>query len=117
MVLPEDWSLDESSSSWLQTLWCSLSLCGLCSGKVKIRPPAKTKIPPPPVVAYQPDCIQIVPFLAHFVFSSDDVFAPSLAPLIIIINIMKVTVIGLGFVKAEGVVNSMARHGDRRYVL
>jgi farnesol kinase len=30
---------------------------------------------------------------------------------------MKVTVIGLGFVKAEGVVNSMTRHGDRRYVL
>lgn len=50
-------------------------------------------------------------------FSSDDVFAPSLAPLIIIINIMKVTVIGLGFVKAEGVVNSMTRHGDRRELL
>ncbi|ONM56948.1 Farnesol kinase chloroplastic, partial [Zea mays] len=30
---------------------------------------------------------------------------------------MKVTVIGLGFVKAEGVVNSMARHGDRRELL
>uniref|UniRef100_A0A804NY35 Uncharacterized protein n=1 Tax=Zea mays TaxID=4577 RepID=A0A804NY35_MAIZE len=61
--------------------------------------------------------VGLVFFLMWPLFSSDDVFAPSLAPLIIIINIMKVTVIGLGFVKAEGVVNSMTRHGDRRELL
>jgi len=49
--------------------------------------------------------------------SSDDVFAPFLAPLIIEINIIKVTVIGLGVVKDEGVVNSMTRHGDYRELL
>ncbi|KAF0923107.1 hypothetical protein E2562_003330 [Oryza meyeriana var. granulata] len=48
--------------------------------------------------------------------SSDYVFAPFLAPLILIINIIKVTVIGLGLVKDEGVVNSMTRHGDHRYM-
>ncbi|CAL4989927.1 unnamed protein product [Urochloa decumbens] len=48
---------------------------------------------------------------------SDDVFARFLAPLIIIINIIKVTVIGLGVVKDEGVVNSMTRHGDSRELL
>nr|CAB3490678.1 unnamed protein product [Digitaria exilis] len=46
--------------------------------------------------------------------SSDDVYAPFLAPLIVVINIIKVIVIGLGLVKDEGVVNSMTRHGDRR---
>jgi farnesol kinase len=61
--------------------------------------------------------LQMIPFVARFVFSSDDVFAPFLAPLIIIINIIKVTVIGLGLVKDEGVVNSMTRHGDHRYIL
>jgi farnesol kinase len=45
------------------------------------------------------------------------VFAPFLAPLIVIVNIIKVTVIGLGLVKDEGVINSMTRHGDRRYIL
>ncbi|XP_066354210.1 probable phytol kinase 2, chloroplastic isoform X1 [Miscanthus floridulus] len=59
----------------------------------------------------------MIPFLAHFAFSSDDVFAPFLAPLIIIINIIKVTVIGLGLVKDEGVLNSMTRHGDHRELL
>ena len=49
--------------------------------------------------------------------SSDDVYAPFLAPLIIVINIIKVTVIGLGVVKDEGVVNSMTRHGDYRELL
>ncbi|CAM0145700.1 unnamed protein product [Urochloa decumbens] len=49
--------------------------------------------------------------------SSDDVFARFLAPLIILINIIKVTVIGLGLVKDEGVVNSMTRHGDSRELL
>ncbi|KAK3118192.1 hypothetical protein QOZ80_9BG0695520 [Eleusine coracana subsp. coracana] len=50
-------------------------------------------------------------------FSSDDVYAPFLAPLIIELNIVKVTVIGLGLVKDEGVVNSMTRHGDHRELL
>ncbi|PVH61264.1 hypothetical protein PAHAL_3G001700 [Panicum hallii] len=50
-------------------------------------------------------------------FSSDDVYAPFLAPLIIVINIIKVTVIGVGVVKDEGVVNSMTRHGDYRELL
>jgi farnesol kinase len=59
----------------------------------------------------------MIPFVAHFVFSSDDVFAPFLAPLIIIINIIKVTVIGLGLMQDEGVLNSMTRHGDRRCIL
>jgi farnesol kinase len=44
------------------------------------------------------------------------VYAPFLAPLIIVINIVKVTVIGLGVVKDEGVVNSMTRHGDYRCI-
>jgi farnesol kinase len=61
--------------------------------------------------------LQIILFLAHFFFSSDDVFAPVLAPLIIVVNIIKVTVIGLGLVKDEGVLNSMTRHGDRRCIL
>jgi farnesol kinase len=46
--------------------------------------------------------------------SSDDVYAPFLAPFIIILNIVKVTLIGLGVVNDEGVVNSMTRHGDHR---
>jgi len=41
-------------------------------------------------------------------------YAPFLAPLILIVNIVKVTVIGLSVVKDEGVVNSMTRHGDHR---
>ncbi|CAL4912041.1 unnamed protein product [Urochloa decumbens] len=51
--------------------------------------------------------VGLVYFLMWPLFSSDDVFARFLAPLIIIINIIKVTVIGLGVVKDEGVVNSM----------
>jgi hypothetical protein len=49
-------------------------------------------------------------FLRYFLnlCSSDDVYAPFLAPCIIILNIVKVTLIGLG------VVNSMTRHGDHR---
>ncbi|TVU27516.1 hypothetical protein EJB05_30133, partial [Eragrostis curvula] len=56
-------------------------------------------------------------FLMWPLFSSDDVYAPFLAPLIIELNIVKVTLIGLGIVKDEGVVNSMTRHGDRRELL
>ncbi|CAN6330253.1 unnamed protein product [Urochloa humidicola] len=61
--------------------------------------------------------VGLVYFLMWPLFSSDDVFARFLAPLIIIINIIKVTVIGLGVVKDEGVVNSMTRHGDCRELL
>uniref|UniRef100_A0A0A9BZZ1 Uncharacterized protein n=1 Tax=Arundo donax TaxID=35708 RepID=A0A0A9BZZ1_ARUDO len=50
-------------------------------------------------------------------FSSNDVYAPFLAPLIVILNIIKVTLIGLGIVKDEVVVNSMTRHGDHRELL
>ncbi|TVU27466.1 hypothetical protein EJB05_30077 [Eragrostis curvula] len=56
-------------------------------------------------------------FLMWPLFSSNDVYAPFLAPLIIELNIVKVTLIGLGIVKDEGVVNSMTRHGDRRELL
>ncbi|GJN07206.1 hypothetical protein PR202_ga25017 [Eleusine coracana subsp. coracana] len=55
-------------------------------------------------------------FLMWPLFSSDDVYAPFLAPLIIELNIVKVTVIGLGLVKDEGVVNSMTRHGDHSFM-
>ncbi|CAM0145699.1 unnamed protein product [Urochloa decumbens] len=61
--------------------------------------------------------VGLVYFLMWPLFSSDDVFARFLAPLIILINIIKVTVIGLGLVKDEGVVNSMTRHGDSRELL
>jgi len=61
--------------------------------------------------------VGLVYLLMWPLFSSDDVFAPFLAPLIIEINIIKVTVIGLGVVKDEGVVNSMTRHGDYRELL
>ncbi|OEL17839.1 putative phytol kinase 2, chloroplastic [Dichanthelium oligosanthes] len=61
--------------------------------------------------------VGLVYFLMWPLFSSDDVYAPFLAPLIILINIIKVTVIGLGVVKDEGVVNSMTRHGDYRELL
>nr|CAB3462802.1 unnamed protein product [Digitaria exilis] len=60
--------------------------------------------------------VGLVYFLMWPLFSSDDVYAPFLAPLIVVINIIKVIVIGLGLVKDEGVVNSMTRHGDRRYM-
>lgn len=56
-------------------------------------------------------------FLMWPLFSSEDVYAPFLAPLIIELNIVKVTLIGLGLVQDEGVVNSMTRHGDRRELL
>ncbi|CAL4897292.1 unnamed protein product [Urochloa decumbens] len=61
--------------------------------------------------------VHITVGLVYFLMCSDDVFARFLAPLIIIINIIKVTVIGLGVVKDEGVVNSMTRHGDSRELL
>ncbi|KAG2481493.1 probable phytol kinase 2, chloroplastic [Panicum virgatum] len=61
--------------------------------------------------------VGLVYLLMWPLFSSDDVFAPFLAPLIIEINIIKVTVIGLGVVKDEGVVKSMTRHGDYRELL
>ncbi|KAF8706318.1 hypothetical protein HU200_030577 [Digitaria exilis] len=61
--------------------------------------------------------VGLVYFLMWPLFSSDDVYAPFLAPLIVVINIIKVIVIGLGLVKDEGVVNSMTRHGDRRELL
>jgi len=61
--------------------------------------------------------VGLVYLLVWPLFSSDDVHAPFLAPLIIVINIIKVTVIGLGVVKDEGVVNSMTRHGDYRELL
>ncbi|TKW07968.1 hypothetical protein SEVIR_7G340505v4 [Setaria viridis] len=61
--------------------------------------------------------VGLVYFLMWPLFSSDDVYAPFLAPLIFVINIVKVTVIGLGVVKDEGVVNSMTRHGDCRELL
>ncbi|KAG0519642.1 hypothetical protein BDA96_08G004300 [Sorghum bicolor] len=61
--------------------------------------------------------VGLVYFLMWPLFSPDDVFAPFLAPLIIVINIIKVTVIGLGLVKDEGVINSMTRHGDHRELL
>ena len=56
-------------------------------------------------------------FFAHSILSSEDMYAPFLAPLILIVNIVKVTVIGLSVVKDEGVVNSMTRHGDHRCIL
>ena len=49
--------------------------------------------------------------------SADDVYAPFLASLVIALNIVKVTLIGLGVVKDDGVVNSMTRNGDYRYCL
>ncbi|GJM88206.1 hypothetical protein PR202_ga04239 [Eleusine coracana subsp. coracana] len=58
--------------------------------------------------------VGLVYFLMWPLFSSDDIYAPFLAPLIIILNIVKVTLIGLGVVKDEGVVNSMTRNGDHR---
>ncbi|RLM86699.1 putative phytol kinase 2, chloroplastic [Panicum miliaceum] len=61
--------------------------------------------------------VGLVYFLMWPLFSPDDVYAPFLAPLIIVINIIKVTVIGVGVVKDEGVVNSMTRHGDYRELL
>ena len=56
-------------------------------------------------------------FFAHSILSSEDMYAPFLAPLILIVNIVKVTVIGLSVVKDVGVVNSMTRHGDHRCIL
>ncbi|GJN13993.1 hypothetical protein PR202_gb00762 [Eleusine coracana subsp. coracana] len=61
--------------------------------------------------------VGLVYFLMWPLFSSDDIYAPFLAPLIIILNIVKVTLIGLGVVKDEGVVNSMTRNGDHRELL
>ncbi|XP_039820662.1 mRNA turnover protein 4 homolog isoform X2 [Panicum virgatum] len=61
--------------------------------------------------------VGLVYFLMWPLFSSEDMYAPFLAPLILIVNIVKVTVIGLSVVKDEGVVNSMTRHGDHRELL
>ncbi|KAL6871061.1 hypothetical protein ACP4OV_014909 [Aristida adscensionis] len=61
--------------------------------------------------------VGLVYFLMWPLFSSDDSYAPFLAPLIIELNIVKVTLIGLGLVQDEGVVNSMTRHGDHRELL
>ena len=46
--------------------------------------------------------------------SADDVYAPFLASLAIALNIVRVTLVGLGIVKDHGVVSSMTRHGDHR---
>uniref|UniRef100_A0A0D9XN77 Phytol kinase n=1 Tax=Leersia perrieri TaxID=77586 RepID=A0A0D9XN77_9ORYZ len=61
--------------------------------------------------------VGLVYFLMWPLFSADDVYAPFLASLVIAFNIIKVTLIGLGFVKDDGVVNSMTRNGDRRELL
>jgi hypothetical protein len=57
----------------------------------------------------------LLPFLTMLLrCSADDVYAPFLASLVIVLNIIKVTLIGLGVVKDDGVVNSMTRNGDHR---
>ncbi|CAM0950532.1 unnamed protein product [Alopecurus aequalis] len=61
--------------------------------------------------------VGLVYFLMWPLFSSDDVYAPFLASLAIALNIVRVTLIGLGIVKDDGVVNSMTRHGDYRELL
>ncbi|KAG8089309.1 hypothetical protein GUJ93_ZPchr0011g28577 [Zizania palustris] len=59
----------------------------------------------------------LVCFLMWPLFSADDPCAPFFAALVIAFNIVKVTLIGLGIVKDDGVVNSMTRHGDCRELL
>lgn len=59
----------------------------------------------------------LVFFVMWPLFSSDDVYAPFLASLVIALNIIKVTLIGFGVVKDDGVVNSMTRNGDHRELL
>uniref|UniRef100_A0ACD5Y4D5 Uncharacterized protein n=1 Tax=Avena sativa TaxID=4498 RepID=A0ACD5Y4D5_AVESA len=61
--------------------------------------------------------VGLVYFLVWPLFSEDDVYAPFLASLAIALNIVRVTLIGLGVVKDDGVVNSMTRHGDYRELL
>uniref|UniRef100_J3N5C6 Uncharacterized protein n=2 Tax=Oryza brachyantha TaxID=4533 RepID=J3N5C6_ORYBR len=61
--------------------------------------------------------VGLVYFLMWPFFSADDVYAPFLASIVIVLNIIKVTLIGLGIVKDEGVVNSMTRNGDCRELL
>lgn len=61
--------------------------------------------------------VGLVYFLMWPLFSADDVYAPFLAALVIAFNIIKVTLIGLGVVKDDGVVNSMTRHADYRELL
>ncbi|KAE8809856.1 phosphatidate cytidylyltransferase family protein [Hordeum vulgare] len=61
--------------------------------------------------------VGLVYFLMWPLFSADDVYAPFLACIVIALNIVKVTLIGLGVVKDDGVVNSMTRNGDYRELL
>uniref|UniRef100_A0ACD5Y3S6 Uncharacterized protein n=1 Tax=Avena sativa TaxID=4498 RepID=A0ACD5Y3S6_AVESA len=61
--------------------------------------------------------VGLVYFLMWPLFSEDDVYAPFLASLAIALNVVRVTLIGLGVVKDDGVVNSMTRHGDYRELL
>ena len=61
--------------------------------------------------------VGLVYFLMWPLFSSDDVYAPFLASIVIALNIIKVTLIGSGVVKDDGVVNSMTRNGDYRELL
>lgn len=61
--------------------------------------------------------VGLVYFLMWPLFSADDVYAPFLASLVIALNIVKVTLIGLGVIKDDGVVNSMTRNGDYRELL
>ncbi|KAM3274134.1 hypothetical protein ACQJBY_043361 [Aegilops geniculata] len=58
--------------------------------------------------------VGLVYFLMWPLFSADDVYAPFLASIVIALNIIKVTLIGSGVVKDDGVVNSMTRNGDYR---
>ncbi|XP_044392952.1 probable phytol kinase 2, chloroplastic isoform X1 [Triticum aestivum] len=61
--------------------------------------------------------VGLVYFLMWPLFSADDVYAPFLASIVIALNIIKVTLIGSGVVKDDGVVNSMTRNGDYRELL
>ncbi|BAF28951.1 Os12g0105500, partial [Oryza sativa Japonica Group] len=61
--------------------------------------------------------VGLVYFLMWPLFSADDVYAPFLASIVIAFNIIKVTLIGLGIVKDDGVINSMTRNGDPRELL
>uniref|UniRef100_A0A0E0MIN2 Fatty acid desaturase domain-containing protein n=1 Tax=Oryza punctata TaxID=4537 RepID=A0A0E0MIN2_ORYPU len=61
--------------------------------------------------------VGLVYFLMWPLFSADDAYAPFLAAIVIAFNIIKVTLIGLGIVKDDGVINSMTRNGDRRELL
>ncbi|KAF0889642.1 hypothetical protein E2562_030123 [Oryza meyeriana var. granulata] len=61
--------------------------------------------------------VGLVYFLMWTLFSADDAYAPFLASIVIAFNIIKVTLIGLGIVKDDGVVNSMTRNGNYRELL